>query len=184
MTVREEGTCCSTGGKITLSLLAVGEGHEFHTHFHPKSFPVNSLTCWNHHDTDYWGQGRNREAHNLPPPTPLPTYLRQTEPSNLPAHHLCGKHNFCLAFGYESLLRSKYCVCSSRLPRRFRRNPLHMCSKKPSSHNCIMFHLISTFLSFFSFFSLLIYGSPCVSWPVKTNWPHAAAVKVLLFISL
>lgn len=68
--VREEGTCCSTGGKITLSLLAVGEGHEFHTHFHPKSFPVNSSACWNHHDTDYWGQGRNREAHNLPPPTP------------------------------------------------------------------------------------------------------------------
>lgn len=42
--------------------------HTSETHVHSKSFPVNSPACWKHHDPECWGQGRNREAHNLPPP--------------------------------------------------------------------------------------------------------------------
>lgn len=86
---------------------------------------------------------------NLPPP-PLPTYLRQTEPSNLLAHHLYEEHNFYLAFGYQGLLRSKCCVCSSRLPRRFGRNRPHTRSQPlPASFHLPSFFPTRSFLSFF-----------------------------------
>lgn len=114
-------------------------------------------------------------------PYPPPTYLRQTEQAIF--LHITSMRNIIsiwplgtrACFAPNTASAHLVCLAGSGETR-----PIHA-PEKPTTHNRFVFHfilLLLTFLLFFFFF-------PCASpGSVKSNWPHAAAVKVSLFISL
>lgn len=126
----------------------------------PPSFPPSSMILHALHAL-LWAVSQVNDEHDNLLFFPHLFATQQTEPSNrLLAHQFCENHNFYLAFRCGTLLRSKYsclCVCSSRLPRRFRINALHIRSVQNSQ------------LHYLPFDFFLIYDFSCSFWSAEIN---------------